>query len=153
MTKKTILVVDDEPHIVEMMTTFLTLKGYDVLGAYTGEGGLAMIYSEKPDAVLLDLMLPDIEGFEVCQRLRETDEFAQLPVLIISARTDSASKARAENAGADAYFTKPIAMPRLIAELEQRLEQAEARRDNASGAGNAPSPPDTPPASPTSPAT
>ncbi len=151
MTQKKILVVDDEPYIVEMMTTFLTLKGYDVRGAYTGEGGLAMVRAEKPDAVLLDLMLPDIEGFEVCQRLRESDEFANLPVLIISARTDSASKARAENAGANAYFTKPIAMPRLIAELEQRLAQADAERSNPSGTGSAP---DTaPPGSPTSPAT
>ena len=121
MANKVIVVIDDEPPIVDMIKTFLTIKGYDVRGAYTGEQGLAVVQSERPDAVLLDLMLPDIEGFEVCERLRATDEFAELPILIISARTDPASRARAEQVGADVYFTKPVAMPQLVAALNEIL--------------------------------
>lgn len=121
MSKKKIVIVDDEPHIVDMMSTFLTIKGYDVRGAYTGEGGLSLIHAERPDLVLLDLMLPDIDGFAVCTRLRATDDFARLPVVIVSARTDSASRARAEQAGADAYFTKPVAMPDLVRALDKLL--------------------------------
>ena len=153
MTQKVILVVDDEPHIVEMMTTFLTIKGYDVRGAYTGEGGMALINAERPDAVLLDLMLPDIEGFEVCQRLRAADETAELPVLSISARTDSASRVRAQNAGANAYFTKPVAMPLLINKLEEVLAAVEAKKaaPPAPPATSATSATLTPPAATTTP--
>lgn len=121
MSKKKIVIVDDEPHIVDMMSTFLTIKGYDVRGAYTGEGGLSLIHAERPDLVLLDLMLPDIDGFTVCARLRAAEDFAVLPIVIVSARTDSASRARAEQAGADAYFTKPVAMPDLVRALDKLL--------------------------------
>lgn len=121
MANKVIVVVDDEPHIVEMVKTFLSIKGYDVHGAYTGESGLAIVESEHPDALLLDLMLPDMEGFEVCERLRASEQFADLPILIISARSDVASRERAKAAGADVYFTKPVPMPELIAELNRVL--------------------------------
>ncbi len=133
MAKKTILVVDDETHIVEMMTTFLSLKGYDVRGAHTGQSGLALALADPPDALLLDLMLPDLDGFEVCRQLRDVDELAHVPVLIISARTDPLSKQRAEDAGADAYFTKPVAMPQLISELEALLARAEVVRTESDG--------------------
>lgn len=133
MAKQKILVVDDETHIVEMMSTFLSLKGYAVQGAYTGESGLALALADPPDALLLDLMLPDLDGFEVCRRLRELDEFAHVPVLIISARTDPVSKQRAEDVGADVYFTKPVAMPQLVSALETLLAQAEATRAPSEG--------------------
>lgn len=121
MANRVIVVVDDEPHIVEMVKTFLSIKGYDVHGAYTGESGLALVESERPDALLLDLMLPDIEGFEVCERLRGMEQFADLPILIISARSDPASRERARAVGADVYFTKPVPMPQLVNELSRLL--------------------------------
>ena len=122
--KKVILVIDDEPLVVDMITTFLGFKGYEVRGAYNGEDGLTLIPLEKPDALLLDLMLPDIEGFEICARVRAMPDFAHLPVLIITARSDPESKKRAERAGANGYLTKPLRMPDLVAELEKLLRGA-----------------------------
>lgn len=119
--KQVVLVVDDEPFIVDMVTTYLGIKGYEVRGAYTGEDGLTLIPLEKPDILLLDLMLPDMEGFEVCARVRAMPDFAQMPVVIISARSEPESKARAEKAGANVYLTKPIKMPELLAEVEKLL--------------------------------
>jgi inorganic pyrophosphatase len=117
---KTIVVVDDEPFIVEMLSTFLEIKGYQVRGAYSGEEGLLTVQTEKPDALLLDLMLPDIDGLQVMSRLRAMPDFANLPILIISARTDTEAKVRAEQAGANDYLTKPVQMP-LLADLLSRL--------------------------------
>jgi DNA-binding response OmpR family regulator len=119
MSGKKIVVVDDEPFIVEMITMFFELKGYTVHGANTGTEGLILVQVEKPDVLLLDLMLPDIEGFEVAAQLRKTPEFAQLPIVIISARTESESKKRAADAGANAYQTKPLKMPEVLAEVER----------------------------------
>ncbi|MCD4685843.1 MAG: response regulator, partial [Anaerolineae bacterium] len=82
--------------------------------------------ADKPDALLLDLMMPDIEGYEVCAELRKLPEFAKLPILIISARTDPASKRRAEDAGADAYFTKPVNMAQLVDKLESLFTERAA---------------------------
>ncbi|MBI5960730.1 MAG: response regulator [Chloroflexi bacterium] len=120
---KTIVIVDDEPFIVDMLSTFLEIKGYQVHGAYSGEDGLATVQVEKPDAVLLDLMLPDIDGLEVMSRLRAMPDFADLPIIIVSARTDTESKVRAEQGGANDYMTKPVQMP-VLADLLSRLLSA-----------------------------
>jgi DNA-binding response OmpR family regulator len=119
--RKVVLVVDDEPAIVDMVTTYLGFKGYEVRGANTGADGLTLIPLERPDILLLDLMLPDMEGFEVCARVRAMPEFARMPVLIISARVDPESMVRAEQVGANGYMVKPIRMPDLLAEVKRLL--------------------------------
>ena len=119
--RRVVLVVDDEPAIVDMVTTYLGFKGYEVCGANTGEDGLTLIPLEKPDILLLDLMLPDMEGFEVCARVRAMPEFARMPVLIISARVDPEAMTRAEKVGANGYMIKPIKMPDLLAEVKRLL--------------------------------
>jgi DNA-binding response OmpR family regulator len=121
MSGKIIAVVDDETFIVEMITMFLGMKGYTVRGVYSGKEGLILVQTEKPDVLLLDLMMPDIEGFEVASRLRAMPEFADLPIVIISARTDAESRKRAMDAGADSYLTKPLRMPEVLAEIERVL--------------------------------
>jgi DNA-binding response OmpR family regulator len=136
MAGKTIAIVDDEPHIVDMLSTLLQIKGYRTCSADCGEAVLVLLQLEQPDALLLDLMLPDIDGFEVLARLRAAPDYAKLPVLIVSARTDPASKTRAEQAGANGYFTKPVRMPELIAALERLLNSAPAAPP-----ASAPSPP------------
>jgi DNA-binding response OmpR family regulator len=119
MSGKVIAIVDDEPHMVDMLSTFLQIKGYQTRGAYSGEEGVTLVQNENPDALLLDLMLPDIEGFEVCQRLRAIPTYATLPILIVTARTDPESRTRADKVGANAYLTKPVKFPELMAELER----------------------------------
>ena len=119
MTTKKLLIVDDEPFTVEMLQTFLQISGYETVGAYNGEDGLVLIKVERPELLILDLMLPDIEGYEVCRRIRQNPETATIPVLILSARAESSSKERAMAAGADAYLTKPVKLPELLAELEK----------------------------------
>jgi DNA-binding response OmpR family regulator len=121
MSGKTIAVVDDEAFIVDMITMFFTMKGYTVYGVNSGTEGLVLVQTEKPDVLLLDLMMPDIEGFEVAEQLRSMPEFADLPIVVISARVDSESRERAMNAGADAYLTKPLKMPEVLAEVERFL--------------------------------
>jgi DNA-binding response OmpR family regulator len=149
MDKKVIMVVDDEPHIVEMMETYLDIKGYAVRGAYSGQSGLVLVQADKPDALLLDLMMPDIEGYEVCAQLRQMPEFAALPIVIISARTDPASKRRAEDAGADAFFTKPVNMVQLVSTLEKLFAERAAAPPAAPAS---PAQAETAPSAPASPA-
>ncbi len=126
MSSKKIVVVDDEPLIVDMLTTFLTVKGYTVNGVFSGEDGLAMVQVENPDLLILDLMMPDIEGFEVAEKLRAMPAFANLPILVLSARTDAAAKQRAEDAGTNGYLTKPVKFPELLTEVERLLVPSEA---------------------------
>lgn len=121
-----LLIVDDEPLTVEMLETFLQFNGYETVGALNGEDALTLLRLEDPALMILDLMLPDIEGYEICRRIRSEPDFtsyAGLPVLILSARIETASKTRAHEAGANAYLTKPVKMPDLIAELKRLLER------------------------------
>lgn len=122
MAGQVIAIVDDEPHMVDLLSTYLKMRGYEVCGVYSGEDALTLVEVENPDALLLDLMLPDLDGYEVCRRLRQTPAFANLPIIVVSARTDSDSKMLAANAGADAYLTKPVKFPDLIAELNRLLD-------------------------------
>jgi DNA-binding response OmpR family regulator len=116
-----LLIVDDEPFTVEMLESFLQINGYETVGAFNGEDGLVLVSVEQPEAVILDLMLPDLEGFEVCQRIRRHPESANLPVLIVSARTDADARERAAAAGANGYLVKPVNFPLLLAELKRLL--------------------------------
>lgn len=116
-----LLIVDDEQFTVDMLQTFLEINGYQVFGAYNGEDGLVLVQVERPEVIILDLMLPDIEGYEVCRRLRTGPDTAHLPILILSARAEAASRERAILAGADGYLTKPVQFPVLLSELTRLL--------------------------------
>jgi two-component system KDP operon response regulator KdpE len=113
-----ILVVDDETPIRRLLRTALSAEGYEVLEAEDGDGALAMAAREKPDAVLLDLGLPDQDGIEVLSRLRE---WSPMPVVVLTARDAEAQKIAALDAGADDYVTKPFGMGELLARLRTAL--------------------------------
>jgi two-component system KDP operon response regulator KdpE len=119
-----VLVVDDEPAIRRLLRTSLTAEGYDVVEAATGEEGWTMFGRAKPDVVLLDLGLPDIDGREVIRRVREA---ALTPIIVLSIRSDERGKVEALDLGADDYITKPVGMEelnaRLRAALRHRLQQ------------------------------
>lgn len=134
MTK--LLIVDDEPLTVEMLQTFLRINGFDAVGALTGEDGLLLLQIEQPEMMILDLMLPDIEGYEVCRRIRNMPMYAtwaNIPVLVLSARAEEASKRRAMESGANVYMTKPPRYPELLAELRRLLAERRAQQGQHSG--------------------
>lgn len=117
----TVLVVDDEPQILRAMRINLSVRGYDVVTAATGAGALRAATERKPDVVVLDLGLPDIDGIEVLAGLRG---WTKVPIIVLSARTDSADKVDALDAGADDYVTKPFGMDEFLARLRAALRRA-----------------------------
>lgn len=127
-----LLIVDDEAATVDMLSTYLTLLGHEAIGAYSGEEGLSMTAAENPDLLILDLMMPDIQGFEVIKRLRNLQQYKSLPILIVSARTDMASKDKARNLGANGYLTKPIELAMLTSEINRLLASVETTSEDNS---------------------
>ncbi|MHB1217273.1 MAG: response regulator [Alphaproteobacteria bacterium] len=113
-----VLVVDDEKPIRRLLRTALSAEGYDVIEAEDGNAALVAAAKQKPDAVLLDLGLPDLDGIEVLGRLRE---WSPVPVLVLTARDAEAQKVAALDAGADDYVTKPFGMGELLARLRAAL--------------------------------
>ncbi len=125
----TVLVVDDEPQIVRALRINLTARGYKVITAHDGTAALKAVAETKPDVVVLDLGLPDLDGTEVIAGLRG---WTTVPIIVLSARGDSADKVEALDAGADDYVTKPFGMDELLARL-----RAAVRRSAVTGADDA----------------
>jgi phosphate regulon transcriptional regulator PhoB len=130
--KKTILVVDDEKDIVDLIAYSLEADGYAVIRAYDGQTALALGKSAKPHLVLLDLMLPGINGLDVCRALRASTESRNLPIIMLTALSAMDDRIRGLTAGADDYITKPFHIRELLARIRAILRrdprQAEAER-------------------------
>lgn len=122
---KTILIIDDEPHIVLGITDALEFEGFAVLTAGTGKTGIQTAREGSPDAVLLDLMLPDMNGYQVCQEIRRFDP--QVPIIMLTARSQEADKIRGLDAGADDYVTKPFGVGELVARLRAAFRRMDVR--------------------------
>ncbi|NLV76280.1 MAG: response regulator transcription factor [Tissierellia bacterium] len=114
-----ILVVDDEHSIVELLKYNLENSGYEVKEAYDGEEALNMVSQERFDLIILDLMLPKIDGIEVCKRLKE--EYFHIPIIMLTAKSSEADKVLGLNIGADDYITKPFSVKELIARVNALL--------------------------------
>ena len=127
MDRKRILVVDDEIYIVHILEFSLTMEGYNILTAFDGEEAMRVIEQEKPDLVVLDIMMPKLDGYEVCRRLRKDDRFATLPVILLSAKGRSVDREVGLQAGADDYITKPFSPRKLIEKIRELLEREENR--------------------------
>lgn len=119
-----ILVVDDEEEIRRVMRLTLTIAGYEVREAEDGLAALDSMQHHLPDLILLDLLMPGMDGFEVCESVRADSTMAKIPILILSARTDSRSKEKALSVGATKYLTKPISPPQLLDQIGGALEDA-----------------------------
>ncbi len=116
-----VLVVDDEPQIRRALRLVLRANGYDVAEVGTGEGALDALVIQPFDLMILDLMLPDVDGVEVCRRLRE---WSRLPVVVLSAHGEEEVKVRALDEGADDYVTKPFSAPELLARMRSAMRRA-----------------------------
>lgn len=123
MNEPRVLVVDDEPQIRRALRVTLRANGYDVLTVATGEEGLDAAAVHPLDLVILDLSLPDMEGVEVCRRIRE---WSRVPILVLSVRGEDEDKIRALDEGADDYVTKPFSVPELLARMRVALRHAAA---------------------------
>ena len=124
-----VLFVDDEAQIARAVRSGLALSGFSVEWAATGKEGMERIAQWRPDVVLLDLTLPDIDGLEVCRQVRE---WSQVPIIVLSVRTADADKVTALELGADDYVTKPFSMSELVARIRVALRHVAER---AGGAG------------------
>lgn len=105
---KRILVVDDEPHIVRLVQVNLQREGYEVLTAYDGVDALEKVAGEKPDMVVLDVMMPRMNGFEVLKKLKADDATRDIPVIMLTAKAQDADVFRGWQSGVDSYLTKPF---------------------------------------------
>ncbi len=121
---KHILVIEDDPDIVELLRYNLERESYRVTSAVTGAEGLAELQRERPDLVILDLMLPEISGFEVCRRLRKASETGNLPVIMLTARSEEADVIAGIELGADDYIKKPFSPRELVARVGAVLRRA-----------------------------
>lgn len=119
--EKTILVVEDEKNIVDILTYNLNKEGYRTLEAYDGEAGLQLALEQDPDLILLDLMLPKMEGFEVCKALRDAGRAT--PIIMLTAREEEADKVLGLELGADDYITKPFSFSELMARVKANIRR------------------------------
>lgn len=121
MDRKKILIVDDEPHIVELVRVCLEDTEYDIVEAYDGEEALVKAREEHPDVILLDIMLPKKDGYEVCRELKTNGDTGDIPIVMLTAKGQEVDKVKGFQSGADSYMTKPFSPLRLLTELEEKL--------------------------------
>lgn len=123
--KQTILVVDDEQDLLDLIEYNLKKEGFDVLKAEDGEGGIEMARKHAPDLVLLDIMMPKMDGLEVVELMKEDDDLKQIPIIFLTARGDEKTEVESLNRGGDDYITKPISTTKLISRIKAVLRRFE----------------------------
>jgi two-component system alkaline phosphatase synthesis response regulator PhoP len=124
-----ILIVDDEKDIVDLVAYNLEKEGYNTLKAYDGETAMQLARMRMPQLVILDLMLPGIQGLEVCKRLRRDPSTAAIPIIMLTAKGDELDKVIGLEVGADDYVTKPFSVKELLARVKAILRRAEGRKE------------------------
>ena len=122
MDKKKILVVEDEKDLVETIKLRLEANNYAVITAYDGQEGLKKARSEKPDLIILDLMLPEINGYKVCRMLKFDQKYKKIPIIMLTARAQDSDKQMGQEVGADAYITKPFEPQVLLAKIQELIK-------------------------------
>jgi two-component system KDP operon response regulator KdpE len=130
MGKRTsILLVDDDPQLIRLVRANLEPAGYKVLVALEARSALELIDAEMPDIIVLDIMLPEIDGYELCQRIRE---FSAVPIIMLTAKVEDSDKVRGLKLGADDYVTKPFNVQELLARIEAVLRRTQSPEEASS---------------------
>jgi two-component system alkaline phosphatase synthesis response regulator PhoP len=132
MSKGKILVVDDEIYIVHILDFSLGMEGYDVVTALDGEQALEKIKTEKPDLIVLDIMMPKLDGYEVCKTIKSDPATKQIPVILLSAKGRNVDQKMGFDVGADDYITKPFSPRKLVERINQLLGQSITERPASS---------------------
>lgn len=125
MEKKRILIVDDEKDLVETIVFQLEGAGYEVIAAYDGQEALEKAKKEKPDIIILDLMLPKMDGYKMCGLLKADARYHKIPIILFTARAQESDRKLGEEMGADAYITKPFELEVLLAKIKELLVDKE----------------------------
>ncbi len=120
MKKTSILLVDDEPQLLRLVRSNLELAGYRVFTALDARTALKLVDTEVPDLIILDIMLPEMDGYELCRRIRE---FSSVPIIMLTAKVEDSDKVRGLKLGADDYLTKPFSVQELLARIEAVLRR------------------------------
>lgn len=120
--KAKILIVDDEPDIVETLKFRLEKSDYEVITAHDGMEGLKKAQNDRPSLILLDLMLPKIDGYKLCRLLKFDERYKHIPIIMLTARTQETDKMLGMETGADGYVTKPFDAEKLIASIQELLK-------------------------------
>jgi two-component system phosphate regulon response regulator PhoB/two-component system alkaline phosphatase synthesis response regulator PhoP len=121
--KGLIAIIEDEPDIVELVTIHLTKAGFTIKGFPSGKSFYAFLEKKAPDLLILDLMLPDIDGMEICRQMRRRDEWAAIPIIMLTAKSEETDKILGLEMGADDYVTKPFAPKELVARVKAVLRR------------------------------
>jgi len=123
MSPKKILIVDDEVDLVETIRFPLEIEGFDTLVSYNGEDALNQARKENPDLIILDLMLPKLDGYKVCRLLKFDERYKHIPILMLTAKTQEKDKILGKETGADEYITKPFEMDYLLEKVKAYLSK------------------------------
>jgi len=128
MSKGKTLVVDDEIYIVHILDFSLGMEGYEVITALDGEQALEKVKAEKPDLIVLDIMMPKLDGYEVCKNIKSSAETQHIPVILLSAKGRNVDQKLGFDVGADDYITKPFSPRKLVERINQLLGQTITER-------------------------
>ena len=123
MDKNRILIVEDEESLLKLESILLSSKGYRVTGVMDGKSALAEVQSNKPDLVILDIMLPEMDGFEVCMQIKTNPETRHIPVVMLTAKKTIQDQARGQEVGCDAYITKPFKSSKVLDTIQEILSR------------------------------
>jgi len=121
MSNYKVLVVDDDLDIVETIVFMLRSRGFNVITAYDGSEGLIKVRERQPDIIILDLMMPQMDGFEMCHKLKNDEATKNIPVIVLTARSDSEARYKAHKSAADDYIVKPFDLPTLVTKINKFL--------------------------------
>lgn len=121
MSQKKILLIDDEVDLVDLLQGRLEGAGYEVFVANSGEAGLKMAHEAKPDLILLDVMMPNLNGYQVCRELKKDEQTKRIPVMILTAKVQESDKYWGKECGADDYVTKPVDDEAFLARIAALL--------------------------------
>ena len=123
MAKNKLLIIDDEKDFVETLTERLEAKGYEIIKAFDGKEGLDKVHTEKPDLVLLDIAMPEMDGFDVCRKLKIDEAFKKIPVIILTAKFQPYDLKFGMKMGAEEYITKPVELNVLTDKIRGLLKK------------------------------
>ena len=119
----TVMVIDDSPFIVDIFVTMLQRGGYQTVAAYGGQEALDTLSNVKPDLILLDIMMPNIDGFTTLKKIRSNKDYRNIKIILLSAKTGEADIRKGTELGADAYITKPYSIKKLTEKVEELLSE------------------------------